>query len=120
MTYDISQTLTFLPYVVWVVLGVTFILLEVRAFREALVDVPVPETGRGGFIPPRGNGYEYYVSASTIVYILKKDKRTHRVYLISGQAPGAKLKQDRHGTYFTVRASDPGTVENIVDRACGQ
>lgn len=120
MTYDITQTLVFLPYVAWAALALTFIFLEVRAFRETLADGPVPEAGRGSFIPPRGEGYEYYVSASTMVYILKKNNSTHRVYLISGEAPAAKLKQDRYGTYFTVRAANAATVENIVDRACGR
>lgn len=114
--YDISKTLEILPYLSWGLLAVVLAVLEFKNFREQLSDGPTAEPGRGGFIPPPGDGYEYYVSASTIVYILKK-YGAYRVYVVQGDNPNAKLKHDRYGTFFCARGADTGTIEKIVDAA---
>lgn len=118
MYYDIEKTLEFLPYVSWGILAVTLLILEIKNFKEMLVDRPSSEPGRGGFIPPPGgDGYEYYVSNATIVYILRKARKAFRVYIIKGSSPTARVKRDKHGEYFTVRCEDAGTAEKIIDNA---
>ena len=96
-----------------------FLFLEVKNVKEQLRDKPVPEPGRGSFIPPEGEGYEYYISNSTIVYVLRKAKNRFRIYLIQGQSPAVNMKHDRYGNYFTIRCKDTGTAEKIVDKAFG-
>lgn len=116
MFYNIEQTLEYLPYISFGILVVTLLFLESRNIKEQLRDRPEAESERGNFIPPHGDGYEYYVSANTIVYVLNKAKKRFRVYLIQGNQPHVRLKHDSHGTYFTVRAENTGTVEKIIDR----
>ena len=117
MYYDIERTLEIFPYVSWGILAVTLLILEIKNFQEMLIDSPGSDSGRGGFIPPSGDGYMYYVSSSTIVYILQKAKNRFRVYLIQGNTPNAHIKHDKHGKYFIVRCEDTGTAEKIVDNA---
>lgn len=119
MFYNIERTLEFFPYASWAVLVITLLFFEVKNIREMLIDRPHSEPGRGGFIPPSGEGYEYYVSNSTIVYILQKAKNRFRVYLIQGSSPNAPMKHDKHGQYFTIRCEDTGTAEKIIDNAFG-
>lgn len=117
MFYNIERTLEYLPYISLGILGILLIFLEIKNFKEMLIDRPKSEPGRGGFLPPSGEGYEYYVSNSTIVYIFRKAKNRFRVYLIQGNSPNACMKKDKHGTYFTVRCEDTGTAEKVVDNA---
>lgn len=117
MYYNIEHTLEFFPYACFVILGAMLLFFEIKNFKETLVDKPRSDPGRSGFIPPSGDGYEYYVSNSTIVYILQKAKNRFRVYLIQGNAPNAHLKKDRHGQYFTVHCENTGTAEKIIDNA---
>ena len=114
--YDISKTLEILPYLSCGLLAVVFAVLEIKSLRERISDDPTAEPGRGGFIPPPGDGYEYYVSASTIVYILKK-YGAYRVYVVQGDNPNAELKHDRYGTFFSAHGANTGTIEKIVDAA---
>lgn len=116
MIYHIEQTLEYLRYMSWGILLITLLFLEIKNFKEQLTDDPSADSGRSGFIPPHGNGWEYYVSSSTIVYILKKAKNRFRVYLIQGEKPFTHLKHDHYGVYFTVRAEEAGTAEKIVDQ----
>lgn len=117
MFYNIERTLDFLPCISWGILALTLVFLEVKNLKEMLIDRPQANPGRGGFIPPSGEGYEYYVSRSTIVYILQRAKNRFRIYLIQGESPNARMKRDKHGTYFTVRCEDTSTAEKIVDNA---
>ena len=117
MYYDIELTLEFFPYTCIAILAAILVFFEIKNFKEMLIDRPDSDPGRGGFIPPSGDGYEYYVSCSTIVYILQKAKKRFRVYLIQGGTPNAHIKHDKHGKYFTVRCEDTGTAEKIVDKA---
>lgn len=117
MYYSIERTLEFFPYACFVILGVMLLLFEIKNLKEMLIDRPRADPGRGGFIPPSGDGYEYYVSKSTIVYILQKAKNRFRVYLIQGGTPNAQMKHDKHGHYFTVRCEDTSTAEKIIDNA---
>lgn len=119
MFYDISRTLEALPYLSFIVLAAVLVLLEVRDYRERLTEQPEPEPGRSGFVPPPGDGYEYFVTSGKICYILRKSKRICRVYVVQGQNPGINLKHDRYGQYFTVQAHDPATAEKIVDAVFG-
>lgn len=117
MGYSISSALEALPYIFIGIIAIAFIALEVSSFRERLTCGPSSEPGRGGFIPP-GDGYEYYVGSGTIVYILKKGSQSFRVYQINGQPPAnAKMRKDRVGTYFVVRARTAAEAEAVVDRA---
>lgn len=117
MYYSIERTLEFFPYVCFVILGVTLLLFEIKNAKEMLVDKPRSDPGRGGFIPPSGEGYEYYVSNSTIVYIIQKAKNRFRIYLIQGNVPKVHMKHDKHGQYFTIHCEDSGTAEKIIDNA---
>lgn len=117
MFYNIERTLEFLPYISWGILALALVLLEVKNVKEMLIDRPMADPGRGGFIPPSGDGYEYYVSRSTVVYIIQKAKNRFRIYLIQGDGPNAHMKRDKHGAYFTVRCEDTSTAEKIVDNA---
>ncbi|MCD7748980.1 MAG: hypothetical protein LUH42_02900 [Oscillospiraceae bacterium] len=117
----IARTMQFLPYVSLAVLVAALLFLEVKAWREQSTEEPEPEPGRAGFInPPGGEGYEYYVNGTNIVYILRKAKRRFRVYLAkTTTSPSAKVKRDRWGQYFTVRCNDAAACEHIVDAAFG-
>lgn len=119
MFYNISRTLEIIPYFSWGILTVVLIFLEVKNFREQLSDGLSAEPGRGGFVLPPGDGYEYYVSANSIVYILQKAKNRFRIYVVQGAYPNTKMKRDKYGAYFNVRCHDTGTAEKIVDTAFG-
>lgn len=73
------------------------------------------EAGRGGFIPPSGDGYEYFVDSTRIVYVFQRAKNKFRIYLIQGDAPNVSMKHDKHGQYFTVRSESTATAEKIID-----
>lgn len=66
-----------------------------------------------------GEGYEYYVNANSICYILQKAKNRFKIYIIQGDRPAAKLKQDKYGTYFNASCQDAAAAEKIVDVAFG-
>ena len=117
MYYNIERTLEFFPYVCITILVAMLVIFEIKNLKEMLIDRPRSDPGRGGFIPPSGDGYEYYVSSATIVYILQKAKNRFRVYLIQGNTPNAHMRHDKHGKYFTVRCEDTGTAEKIIDNA---
>lgn len=119
MVYSISTALEVLPKVFIAILAVVFIALEIKRFREQLFASAQPDPGREGFVPPKNqkDGYEYYVGGGTIVYI-SKGGQSFKIYVISGQAPAcAKVRKDRTGRYFTVRAASPAEAEDIIDRA---
>lgn len=119
MFYHISRTLEILPYMAYTLLGIVWIITEIKNYRdthrEPLGDTP----WREGFIPPLGEGYEYYVNANSLCYILHKAKNRFRIYIIQGDRPAAKLKHDKYGTYFTASCQDAAAAEKIVDIAFG-
>ena len=84
-----------------------------KNFKEMVKDSP--EAGRGGFIPPSGDGYEYFVDSTRIVYVFQRAKNKFRIYLIQGDAPNVSMKHDKHGQYFTVRSESTATAEKIID-----
>lgn len=116
MYYSIERTLEIFPYVCFFLLGVTLLFLEIKNIKEMVADRLDPNPGRGGFIPPSEEGYEYYVSNTTIVYILQKAKNRFRVYMILGDSPGVHMRHDKYGKYFTVHCKDTGTAEKIIDK----
>ena len=116
MFYSISRTLEVLPYLSWLVLGIGLILLEVKNFNGQVGDGPTPDPSRNGFIPPPGDGYEYYMKGS-ILYIVRKGAKRFRVYIAKGDAPDVKMKQDRYGRYFSVRSAECSIVEKIIEKA---
>ena len=117
MFNNIERTLAFFPYACLVLLVLALVFLEIKNRKEMLVDRPCAEPGRGGFVPPSGDGYEYYVSRSTIVYILRKAKNRFRVYLIQGGTPNARMKHDKYGQYFTIHCENTSAAEKIIDNA---
>lgn len=119
MFYNISRTLEILPYIAYSLLGIIWIILEIKNFREHVTESPVVEPGRNGFIPPPGEGYEYYVSSNNICYILQKAKNRFKIYVVCGDSPAAKLKRDKYGTYFNARCRNAGAAEKIVDVVYG-
>ena len=56
MFYNIERTLEFLPYVAWWILALTLVIFEVKNFKDMVIDRPKADPGRGGFIPPSGEG----------------------------------------------------------------
>ena len=116
MYYNISRTLEVLPYVSWFILGASLIFFEVRNFKSMLSDRAVPDSSRGGFVPPPGDGYEYYAGGN-ILYIVRKGPNRFRVYIVTGEGPSAPLKTDRYGRFFSVSAGDNATVEKIIENA---
>ena len=116
MYYNISRTLEFLPYVCWFILVACLILFEVKNFKSMLADRPVPDNARDGFIPPHGDGYEYYAGGN-ILYIVRKGPNRFRVYLVTGDGPNVKYKTDQYGRFFSVSAGDYATVEKIIENA---
>ena len=112
MNYDIAATLEFLPYVAWVVLGVTLIILEIRAYQSSGQRAP----GDTGFVPPRGDGYRYYVDSESVVYIHRRSANQFRIYVIEGRMPVTALRHDACGSYFTVYARDASLAEEQIDR----
>ncbi len=116
MYYNISKTLEILPYVSWFILAVNLIFFEVRNFRSMLADRAAPDSFRGGFVPPSGDGYEYYAGGD-ILYILRKGPNRFRVYIVTGEGPAVPLKTDQYGKFFSVSAGDNATVEKIIENA---
>lgn len=115
MYYSISRTLELMPWLAGIVLGLTWAFLEIRNFREQVSDGPDIEPGRNGFVRPPGDGYEFFVTDYTIVYVLRISTRQYRIYLVQGDVPlGVKIKHDRYGSYFKVRSRDSNFVEKIV------
>ena len=92
MFYNIERTLQILPGMCWAVLGIVLLFLEIKNFKEMVVDKP--EVGRDGFIPPSGDGYEYFVDSTRIVYVFQRAKNKFRIYLIQGDAPNVSMKHD--------------------------
>lgn len=119
MFYNISRTLEIMPYLSYIILFIVWLCIETKCYKEQLSDDPQPEPGRENFILPPGDGYEYYVSANSIVYILRKAKRRFRIYVIYGESPGVRMKKDKYGRYFNVRCQDAGSAERIIDKAFG-
>lgn len=116
MYYNIARTMTVFPYICYGILGVGLLMLEVRFFVSQLKVKPEPEPGRGGFVQPPGDGYEYYAAKGVITYILKKGSH-YRVYVETGSPPnGVSLRRDRYGTYFMVRAKNTAEAERIIDQ----
>lgn len=115
MYYDISKTLQFAPYISFAVILIAWIIIEINCLKEQLNEKVMLEPIREGFIPPAGNGYEYYVNSDNVVYILQRHKKNFRIYVTQGNLPKAKMKHDRYGTYFDIRSEDSGTVERIID-----
>lgn len=93
--------------------------MEIKNYCEYITESSEVEPRRNGFIPPPGEGYEYYVNSNDICYILKKTKNRFKIYVVRGNIPVAKLKRDKYGTYFNVRCRDAGAAEKIVDIAYG-
>lgn len=119
MYYNISRTLEFLPYLAYTLLVIVWIFMEVKNFREQLSEEPTTEPGRGSFILPPGNGYEYYVNSNNICYIYQKAKNRFQIYVIRGQSPAVRMKRDKYGAYFNIRCRDARSAEKIVDAAYG-
>lgn len=117
MYYNISKTLEILPYVSWFLLGICLAFFEIRNYRTMLADRDIPDPSRGGFIPPPGDGYEYYAGGS-VLYILRKGPGRFRVYVVTGNDPSVPLKKDRYGRYFSVSAGDGSAVEKIIEDIC--
>lgn len=117
--YNISKTLEILPYMAYGLLGIIWIILEIKNFREQITEEPIAEPGREGFIPPPDEGYEYYINSNNICYILQKAKNRFKVYVVRGESPAVKLKRDRYGMYFNARCQDAGAAEKIVDIVYG-
>lgn len=119
MFYHISRTLEILPYIAYALLGIVWITMEIKNYcdthREPEGDTP----WREGFIPPPGEGYEYYVNANSLCYILHKAKNRFKIYIIQGEQPAAKLKRDKYGTYFNASCQNAAAAEKIVDVAFG-
>lgn len=119
MQYDIYSALEVLPKIAWALLAAVLVLQEIRCFREYLTERAVerPDSGSNGFTPPPGDGYQHYINASTVVYILPKGRNHYRIYLVQGDAPRAKLRTDRYGRYFKVSCPDEGRAEKIAENA---
>ena len=66
-----------------------------------------------GNVLSANKGYEYYTSDSSRVRIHKVFGSLYKIY-VYGNCP-VQTKQDRFGTYFTVRARSASSVEYIVD-----
>ena len=122
MSYHITKALEIMPYVSIGLLALVLVIFEVKAFREPHGDSPVGDPARGGFLPPPGDGYEYFVSAGVIVYILRKASNRFRVYLVQdarGDANGVSFKRDRYGQYISLRCENAATAEKIADNLLG-
>lgn len=117
--YDIYTALEVLPQLSWGLLIAVLVLKEIQCFREFLTERSTerPEPGSDGFTPPPGEGYRYYINASTVVYIHPNGRSRYRIYLVRGDAPRAKLRSDRYGRYFKAACPDEGRAEKIAENA---
>lgn len=119
MFYHISRTLEILSYMAYALLGIVWIIMEIKNYCETHREPDGDTPWREGFIPPPGEGYEYYVNANSLCYILHKAKNRFKIYIIQGERPAAKLKRDKYGTYFNASCQDAAAAEKIVDVAFG-
>ena len=102
-----------LPYISYALLGITLVCLEIRTFAETRTSGST-DTDHG-FTPPPGDGYTYYCSSDTVVYIHRKARRCYRAYIVRSPHH-VMLKHDRYGRYHTVRCGDSATAEHVIDR----
>ena len=84
-------------------IAVIVILLLIFEIRE----------GRLGQRTPRSNGYEYYTASGTRLRIRHMFGSLYRIYVFD-PCP-VETRQDRLGTYFTIRAGSASEAEYIVD-----
>ena len=116
MYYSITKTLEVMPYISFFAILIYWVILEIKCIKQQLNEKVTVEPIRGNFIPPAGNGYEYYVNSKSVVYILQRYKKHFRIYVTEGEFPiNVKIKKDKHGQYFDIRSEDCATVERIID-----
>ena len=115
MYYNANEAARIFPYLCGGILILLYVFTELR-YHHDLVAV-APNALPGGFIPPRGTGYEYYVNLDTTVYLQRVNRREYRAYVSRGNPPAqAALRKDAHGTYFILSAKSPSEAESIVDQ----
>ena len=113
--YNIEYTLSIMPYICITCLLTVLVVLEVRdaLTRHSTKSAPAI----GGFIPPPGDGYEYFVSQNKILYIKKRTCSLYRVYLVRGNTENIKVRvrSDKYGNYISIHGQNSAAVEEILD-----
>lgn len=113
--YNIEYILSILPQISLTCLLTVFIGLEVK---EALTRHSTKSTPAiGGFIPPPGEGYEYFVSPNEILYIQKRSRTLYRAYLVRGYPENIKFRfhSDKYGSYISIHGQNTAAVEQTLD-----
>lgn len=111
--YNIEYTLSIMPHICITCLLTVLVVLEVR---EGLTRHPTKSAPAiGGFIPPPGDGYEYFVSQNEILYIQKRTHTLYRVYLVHGDIENMKLRSDKYGNYISIHGQNTAAVEQTLD-----
>ena len=112
--YNIEYTLSIMPHICITCLLTVLVVLEVRdaLTRHSTKSAPAI----GGFIPPPGDGYEYFVSSNEILYIKKRSHTLYRVYLVHGDIKkNMNLRSDKYGNYISIHGQNTAAVEQTLD-----
>lgn len=117
LSYNINTAVEYLPYVFMAIIGIAFVLLEIKTVKSIIGEGGFGrEVLSGGFLPP-ADGYQYPVKSGVSCYIRPKGNGLYRVYHLKGDAPKVALKKDRYGQYFSIKASNDAAAESIIEKA---
>jgi hypothetical protein len=121
MFYSMETTMSILPQICLMVLGICLMLTEFR--EEGLLTSSDFNTDPGGkkyglfhrndFILPPGEGFGCSVGESRF-YIVRRDDDLFRVYIARGRAPSGAVGRDRFGRFFTIRCNGIRDAMRIV------
>lgn len=111
--YNIEYTLSIMPHICIACLLTFLVILEVRdgLTRHSTKSAPAI----GGFSPPPGDGYEYFVSTNKILYIKKRTRTLYRVYLVRGDIKNMRIRSDKYGNYISIHGQNTAAVEQTLD-----
>jgi hypothetical protein len=107
-----------MPYICWVTIGITAVVREGINISTQVREEP--EAVRGLFIPPSGEGYQYFVGNGKVVYVFMKSRGLYRCYIVEGETPRVFMRRDRHGRYFTLHCPNTATAERLIDQVYEQ
>lgn len=113
--YNIEYTLSIMPHICITCILTVLVISEARdaLTRHSTKSAPAI----GGFIPPPGEGYEYFVSPNEILYIQKRSRTLYRAYLVRGYPENIKFRfhSDKYGSYISIHGQNTAAVEQTLD-----
>lgn len=108
----LNYSISFLPYVCGLIVGITFLYFEIAALRGGSSVIV-----EGGGSAVLSKGYRYNINLRTEVNIVPKGVRRYRIYMLRGDLPeGVDAKHDRLGNWFPLIGNSAADIETQLDR----